>query len=227
MPVLNEAHQITDLLDHLRALQASHVVFVDGGSRDGTLDILAQTLQSHSNWQVRISACGRAQQLQAGVAGIESQWLLFLHADTRLPNEYRSEINNCELSGKKWGRFDVQFKSINRRFDVAMRVVARFINWRSRITSIATGDQAIFVRADLLHDIGGIPNLPIMEDVALSTRLKAVQRCYASRKKVVTSARRWQKNGVVRTVLLMWVMRFAFAVGVPSERLAAWYQNVR
>ena len=128
--------------------------------------------------------------------------LIFLHADTVLPANYRIEL----AKAKVWGRFDVLFLSSSR----VMKIIAFFINLRSRISGVATGDQAIFVSRDTFDSMGGFPELPIMEDVALCKRLRQLHRPYCSYAKVATSARRWEQNGVLRTVLKMWWYRLAY-----------------
>ncbi len=220
VPLLNESAVVKDLIAHLTqlieqddALQPE-VIIVDGGSHDGTCgDIEAAGLTLiHSD-------AGRATQMNAGAAVASQPLLLFLHADTRLPENYFSELQRADA----WGRFDV-------RFDVAsptMKMVAGFMNARSRITGVATGDQVLFVDARVFSAIGGFPVIPLMEDVAISKTLRQLHAPYCSRVKVTTSARRWQQHGVFKTILKMWWYRLAFFFGVSPNSLARGYYDVR
>jgi len=157
--------------------------------------------------------------MNAGAAIAKHEILLFLHADTRLPKTFLREIKQANV----WGRFDVRFDHSS----IAMKVIAMFMNARSRLTGISTGDQAIFVRAGVLAAIGGFPDVAIMEDIALSKRLKKIELPYCSKKTVVTSARRWQQNGVAKTVFKMWWYRLAYFLGVSPRILKNSYHDVR
>ena len=218
IPVLNEAAEIADTLTALAPLRARGVetIVVDGGSRDRTV-ALARPLAD----TVIESARGRAVQMNAGAAAAKpGNVLLFLHADTRLPAEAdRLVLDGLARSGRQWGRFDVR---ISGRHPL-LRVVARLMNIRSRLTGVATGDQAIFVTRDLFDAVGGFPDIPLMEDVALSRALRRSGTPLCLRPRALTSGRRWEKEGVVRTIVLMWRLRFAYSLGAEPARLARRY----
>ncbi|MCX2843029.1 TIGR04283 family arsenosugar biosynthesis glycosyltransferase, partial [Microbulbifer thermotolerans] len=208
VPLLNEREQLPQLIGHLRALQARdncEVIFVDGGSDDGSVEFL-----SAAGLTVIAAQRGRARQMNAGAAAAGGDCLLFLHADTRLPENALENIERALLRGKCWGRFDVRISGNSIWFPL----IATLINWRSRISGIATGDQGIFVRRDLFEELGGFADQPLMEDIALSGRLLELARPACIRARVTTSGRRWQKYGVLRTVLLMWRLRFDYWRGV-------------
>lgn len=157
--------------------------------------------------------------MNAGAAIAKHSNLLFLHADTRLPQGFLSEVQAAEV----WGRFDVSFDTES----TFMRVIATFMNARSRLTGVATGDQALFVNKDVFAEIGGFPLIPLMEDVAICKTLRQLHAPYCSKAKVLTSARRWQKNGVLKTVIKMWLFRLAYFFGVPPKLLARAYFDAR
>ncbi|WP_192879345.1 TIGR04283 family arsenosugar biosynthesis glycosyltransferase [Microbulbifer sp. A4B17] len=218
VPILNEKEQIAPLLRHLQDLQAlegCEVIVVDGGSTDGSVE----TLQP-SGLQLVHAARGRAVQMNAGALVAKGYWLLFLHADSQLPREAFRSISGLEKENVHWGRFDIQIVGNSFWFPL----IATLINLRSRFSGIATGDQAIFVRRSLFEAIGGFPAQPLMEDVELSCRLRSYYRPHCFWKKVKTSGRRWEKFGVLRTILLMWRLRFDYWRGVSAERLAKRYE---
>ena len=216
VPVLDEAATISAQLGELAALrrQGAELLVVDGGSADGTAR-LAHALAD----RVLDSVRGRAAQMNAGAAASRGEVLLFLHADTGLPPGAAGLIRAALAAGAAWGRFDVRIDGPQ----PLLRVVERMMNWRSRLTGIATGDQAIFVRREVFERLGGFPDLPLMEDIALAKRLKWVGRPACLRQPVRTSARRWQKHGVVRTILLMWRLRASYFFGADPRRLAVRY----
>jgi rSAM/selenodomain-associated transferase 2 len=217
VPVLNEGESIVDALDALADLRALgvEVIVVDGGSRDATVQG-ARARADH----VISAPRGRALQMNAGARRACGDVLLFLHADTRLPADAdHIVLDGLARSGRAWGRFDVRIDGENR----LLLAVAWLMNFRSRLTGIATGDQAIFVRRDAFHAVGAFPAIPLMEDIALSKRLKRVSRPLCLRAHAVTSGRRWDKNGVVRTVLLMWRLRLAYFFGADPKALARRY----
>lgn len=224
VPIFNEIAVLPALLAQLAELRADQLILVDGGSNDGSY----QWLEQHKDKAFTLlqTASGRALQMNAGAAQCTSDMIVFLHADTMLPKDAKKEILAARNNLRLWGRFDIAFSDVGSN-RIAMPVVAWFMNVRSRLSSIATGDQAIFVDRQLYNIVGGFPNLPVMEDVALCKQLKrhCVPAC--SRLKAITSARRWQQNGVIKTVLLMWALRLAFAFGVSPQRLAQIYQQVR
>lgn len=216
VPVLDEAGGIEAQLTSLRPFRerGAEVLVVDGGSRDDT-PRLAQALAD----RVIVSRRGRARQMNAGAALAGGEFLLFLHADTRLPPAADRAIGDAARAGARWGRFDVRIDTAN----PLLHLVATLMNLRSRWSGIATGDQAIFVRRDLFEAIEGFPVLPLMEDIAISKRLKAQAPPCCLRDRVSTSARRWEKHGVLRTILLMWRLRAAYFFGADPRQLATRY----
>lgn len=211
VPVLNEAASIGEALDALRGLGAE-VIVVDGGSVDGTVERVGDGAD-----RVLRAPPGRARQQNAGAAAASGDVLLFLHADTRLPPGALDAVRAC---GRGWGRFDVRLSGRRRAF----RVVERMISLRSRLSGIATGDQAIFVRRELFEAVGGFPEIPLMEDVALSRLLRRRGRPACLRLRVTTSSRRWERGGVLRTILLMWRLRLEYWLGRDPAALAARYR---
>ena len=216
MPVLDEAANIEAALQALAPLRARgvEVIVVDGGSRDGTAD-LARPLAD----RVVEAPCGRSVQMNTGAAVARGDVLLFLHADTRLPdNADRLVFDGLALSGRTWGRFDVRFDGGG-----LLRIVAATMNLRSRLTGIATGDQALFMTRAAFQSAGGFPPIALMEDVALAARLKRAGKPLALRARVTTSARRWRAQGTLRTILLMWRLRLAYFFGSDPNWLAKAY----
>jgi rSAM/selenodomain-associated transferase 2 len=216
MPVLNEAAGIEAALAALAPFRARgvEVIVADGGSSDGTAE-LARPLADRMVAGPR----GRSVQMNAGAAAADGDVLLFLHADTRLPEKAdRLVRDGLASSGRAWGRFDVRFDGGG-----LLALVARMMNWRSRLTGIATGDQALFVAAAAFVRVGGFPAIALMEDVALSARLKRIGKPLALHARVTTSGRRWRKNGTLRTILLMWRLRLKFFFGADPEKLAKIY----
>jgi rSAM/selenodomain-associated transferase 2 len=217
IPVLNEGDGIAAALDelaHLRAL-GTEVIVVDGGSRDATVE----RAQLRAD-RVVLAPRGRALQMNDGAERASGDVLLFLHADTRLPAEAdRVVLNGLDQSRRVWGRFDVKIDGRSR----LLPVVAWLMRLRSRLTGIATGDQAIFVRREAFQTVGGFPAVALMEDIAICTRLKRLGRPLCLRACVTTSGRRWEKNGVLSTILLMWRLRFAYFLGADPKQLARQY----
>ena len=217
IPVLNEAGRIAVALIALQPLRerGAEILVVDGGSTDGTAEIAARG----ADHVVRASR-GRASQQNAGAKQALGDTFLFLHSDTQLPLDADGLIADALNDGAVlWGRFDLRFDTDQ----TMLRVVATMMNARSRLTGIATGDQCLFVRRSAFETVGGFPALALMEDIALSTMLRRHSAPACLRNKVTTSARRWQKNGVWRTIFLMWWLRLAYALGVSPARLARWY----
>jgi len=217
MPVLDEAAGIVAALQALAPLRAQghEVIVVDGGSRDGTPALAAP-------WVDRVVAGprGRARQMNAGAALASGDVLLFLHADTVLPAAAASSLRAAMEAGALWGRFDVRIAGAS----VWFPVIAALMNGRSRLTRIATGDQALFVQATLFHRLGGYADQPLMEDVELSRRLRDVAAPACLKERVLTSGRRWETRGVWRTIFLMWRLRWAYWRGASPEVLARAYQ---
>jgi len=216
IPTLDEAGRIRASLEALAPLRARghEVIVVDGGSSDATVE-LARPLAD----QVLVSAKGRAVQMNAGARAARGEGLVFLHADTRLPALADALIINA-LKVYAWGRFDVRIEGSH----PLLGLVAGAMNLRSRLTGIATGDQAIFVRRDVFL---GFPEIALMEDIAFSRAMKRVGAPACLRERVSTSGRRWETRGVVRTIFLMWRLRLLYALGVEPQRLARDYADPR
>ncbi len=215
LPALNEASGIGASLAALQPMRAAghELIVVDGGSTDATA-----MLASVDADRVLNCARGRARQMNAGAAAATGEALLFLHADTRLPENAAALIDTA-LQQRCWGRFDVRIAGR----PVMLRLIARMMNQRSRLSGIATGDQAMFISRATFEQVGGFPEQALMEDIELSKRLKRLGPPACLRQQVVTSGRRWERHGVWRTMLLMWRLRFDYWRGVPAERLAAHY----
>ncbi len=224
VPVLNEAAAVESTLARLAPLRAhgTRVLVIDGGSTDDT----AALAKPHAD-QVLQSARGRAQQMNAGArAAIDggADVLLFVHADSELPDAADRLIDTAlRTSGRAWGRFDV-------RIDGAapiLKIVAAMMNWRSRLTGICTGDQAIFVTRSAFDQLSGFAPIALMEDIEFSKRAKRLSPPAAISKRVVTSGRRWQRYGIWRTIVLMWRFRVAYFFGADPQRLAQRYRDAR
>ena len=218
MPMLNEAGGIVEALAALAPLRARGVEIIvsDGGSGDATV-ALARPLADI----VVVAPRGRGRQMNAGAAASCGDVLLFLHADTRLPPDADALISDgLARTGRTWGRFDVRIAGAHRLFPV----VAAAMNLRSRVTGIATGDQAIFISRAAFGP--GFPDIALMEDIAMTRRLKRIGPPLCIVAPVVTSGRRWEKHGVIKTILLMWWLRLAYFLGANPVRLARSYGDV-
>jgi rSAM/selenodomain-associated transferase 2 len=221
VPALNEAAGIAATLEALRSWRAAghEVIVVDGGSADGTPERARAAAD-----RVICAPRGRAGQMNAGAALARGEILLFLHADTRLPESADAlVVHRLAASGRAWGRFDVRIEGKS----PLLPLIALCMNLRSRITGIATGDQAIFVRRDAFTQAGGFPAIELMEDIALSHALKRISPPLCLSDKLVTSGRRWESRGVLRTVLLMAWLRLQFFFGAAPARLARLYDSER
>jgi len=216
VPVLDEAACIEACLAPLQAMRARgvEVVVVDGGSRDATRAIASALAD-----RVIDAPRGRARQMNAGAEASRGAVLLFLHADTLLPADADESVARAVASGARWGRFDVTIAAADR----LLAVVAAMMNARSRLTGIATGDQAMFVRREDFRAAGGFADIPLMEDVALSKALKRIAAPACLRERVATSGRRWERNGILKTIVLMWRLRLAYALGADPRQLARRY----
>ncbi len=216
VPVLNEAPSLAAFLQGLDAYRQRgvRVVVVDGGSDDDTLSIA----RAHADLAL-LSPRGRASQMNAGAAACPADVLLFLHGDTQLPDHADLLVRRATRGACAWGRFDVRIASPR----PVLRLVSWMMNRRSRWSGIATGDQAMFVRHELFWQLGGFPDIPLMEDIALSRRLKKHGPPACLRERVTTSARRWERHGVWRTIALMWRLRAAYFLGADPTQLALQY----
>jgi len=217
IPCLNEAEGIVGTLAALQPLRnrGAEVILVDGGSSD-------DTLARSQPWVDRVltSPRGRARQMNTGAENARGDILLFLHADCVLPQAADGIIIDGLNRGRgKWGRFDVRLAGKH----LVFRVIETLMNWRSRVTGIATGDQGIFVTRTLFEAAGRFPDIALMEDIALSKRLKHFGAPLCLRHTVTASVRRWQTHGVLRTIVLMWYLRLAFWLGADPEELALRY----
>lgn len=217
VPVLNEAAELPSLLEHVSAYaqRECEIIFVDGGSTDQTVNQIQR-----AGYVVLQSERGRARQMNAGAGRASGEMLLFLHADTRLPDQADQPIHQALSAGKRWGRFDVNITGQS----LVLPVIARLMNLRSRLTGIATGDQAIFVQRELFTQVGGFPDQPLMEDIELCARLRKIAPPACLKARLTTSGRRWESRGVWRTIILMWMLRLAYFIGVPADQLAKRYK---
>ena len=220
IPTLNEADGIIDALNALSQLRADgvEVIVADGGSEDRTVEL------ARSRCDKLIEAPrGRGAQMNTGAQIATGEVFLFLHADTRLPQGAECLVTkDLAISTRTWGRFDVAIAG--RSF--LLPVIACLINWRSRLTGIATGDQAIFVKRGTFWRVGGFPDVPLMEDIIVSRRLRQISAPLCLSARVVTSGRRWDERGPVRTILLMWRLRAAHFLGADPHTLARAYGYV-
>ncbi len=216
MPVLNEAEALPATLAALSALRArgAEIIVADGGSTDETVALARAGADT-----VVAAPRGRARQMNAGAEAARGDILLFLHADTRLPVEADRLVVAAIAAGHAWGRFDVRIVGQS----PMLAVIGALMNLRSRLTGIATGDQAIFVTRAAFRKVGGFADIPLMEDIRLSRDLKRIGRPACLAAKVETSGRRWEAHGVWRTILLMWSLRFRYWRGADPADLARLY----
>lgn len=217
IPVLNEAEHIAETLTRLAPCrnQGHELIVVDGGSSDETVTVA----QSHAD-KVLCSGRGRAWQMNHGIAVAQGDILLFLHADTQMAHQVLTRAINAIEDGYFWGRFNVRLSGKHLMF----RIIERMMNLRSRLTGVATGDQAIFVSSECIDIIGDYPQIALMEDVLFSKRLRNLGWPACISQPVITSSRRWEEHGILRTVLLMWRLRLLFVLGVSVDKLAQQYR---
>ena len=219
VPVLNEETMIAATLESLLPLEPYEIIVVDGGSTDRTREI-AMGLGGF----VLSSERGRARQMNHGAARAGGDVLLFLHADTRLPASAFADIAAALADPRcVGGRFDVELEGSH----WMLKFIGALINWRSRATKVGTGDQALFVRREVFLRMGGYPDIPLMEDIALCRALKRKGGIACLRSRVVTSARRWENDGVWRTIVRMWTLKLLYLVGVSPARLQQFYADTR
>lgn len=219
IPTLDEADQICETLRALQPMRrAGHeIIVVDGGSRDNTVEVAGPWADL-----VLVGPRGRAAQMRLGMERASGELFWMLHADTRVPWRALEALDAAlETSGNCWGRFDVRLSG----YGLSFRVIEFMMNLRSRVSGIATGDQGIFVTRALYECVGGMPDLPLMEDVELSRRLRRWSRPLCLRQRVVTSSRRWERGGVLRTVVLMWWLRLRYTLGAEASDLARVYRT--
>jgi rSAM/selenodomain-associated transferase 2 len=229
IPTLNEELTIMATLAHTAALGFDELIVVDGGSLDQTpvlVESYRRRTQSPAQSPVRLvtAPLGRARQMNEGAKASCGEILLFLHADTQLPGDAKTMIDTT-LADQRMvgGRFDVRFD----RPSTWGSIISRMMNWRSRMSGIATGDQALFVRRPIFEQMGGFADMPLMEDIDFSRRLKQKGATAALTATVTTSFRRWKRHGPLRMLLLMWVLRFLYWIGVSPSHLVNWYKAVR
>lgn len=229
IPTLNEERTITATLAHTASLGFDELIVVDGGSTDNTPALLESyrlsTQSSALSPVLWVTAPpGRARQMNEGAKASRGEILLFLHADTQLPGDANTVINTA-LADRRMvgGWFDVRFD----RPSVWGTIISKTMNWRSRLSGLATGDQALFVRRPLFEQMGGFADIPLMEDIEFSRRLKRTGATAALTATVITSFRRWEQQGPLRTILLMWTLRFLYWIGISPSCLVQWYKAVR
>lgn len=229
IPTLNEERTIMATLAYTASLGFDELIVVDGGSRDQTLALIEshrRKTQSPAQSPVQLVTvpCGRASQMNEGAKASGGEILLFLHADTQLPDDAKTMIQAALTDHQVvGGRFDVRFD----RPSMWGTIISGMMNWRSRLSGIATGDQALFVRRPIFEQMGGFADMPLMEDIDFSRRLKRTGATAALTATVTTSFRRWEQQGPLRTILLMWGLRFSYWVGIRPHTLNRWYRLVR
>ena len=229
IPTLNEERAITPTLAHTATLGFDELIVVDGGSTDTTparLESYRLGTQSSALSPVYwvTAPPGRARQMNEGAKAGRGEVFLFLHADTQLPQNAKTVIDTVLADQQVvGGRFDVQFDHPS----MWGTMISKMMNWRSRLSGLATGDQALFVRRSIFEQMGGFTDMPLMEDIDFSRRLKRKGRTAALTATVTTSFRRWEQQGPLQTIFLMWTLRFLYWVGTSPHTLSRWYGSVR
>jgi rSAM/selenodomain-associated transferase 2 len=229
IPTLDEERTIMSTLAHTASLGFDELIVVDGGSTDGTPALVeSYRLSTQSSGLCPVqwvtAPRGRARQMNEGAKVSRGEILLFLHSDSQLPDDAKTMIDRT-LADQRMvgGRFDVRFD----RPSMWGTIISRMMNWRSRLSSIATGDQALFVRRPIFEQMGGFADMPLMEDIEFSRRLKRKGATAALTATVTTSFRRWERHGPLRTILLMWTLRFLYWIGISPSHLVEWYKVIR
>ena len=224
IPAYNEGEEIVNRLQELFLRHAiKQCVVVDASEAEVFGKTRARVFAAFPDQTLNYIAAntiGRGAQMNAGAASSDGNILLFLHADTLLPEGALKQIRHGVRAGWHWGRFDVRFDQAGWSF----RTIASMMNWRSRKSGIATGDQAMFMTRAAFDLVGGFDEIDLMEDIAMSKKLNTIGAPLCLDMKVMTAARRWQQKGVLRTVLLMWWLRLAYWLGVSPTKLAQWYR---
>ncbi len=220
VPVLNEAANLVNFLQPLQSLRALglEVIVVDGGSRDQSVALARPWVDN-----IVTSDPGRARQQNRGAEVARGDYLFFLHADTRLPPDFMSTLESCRQAEARWGFFRVRLSGR----PLMLRFIERMMSWRSQLTGVGTGDQCLFVRRENFWAVGGFADIALMEDIEICRRLKLMGRPYVVARPVITSSRRWQQQGIVKTIVFMWSLRLAYWLGVSPGRLAARYYPAR
>ena len=226
IPVLNEEEALAPLFKGLLPLDFEEIILVDANSQDRTVEIAKTFLKTPSlpHYKIISGPKGRSVQMNTGAAQATADLLLFLHADTKLPHNAKTVIEQA-LSQPHvvGGRFDVRFPQDHGY----AWMVSRMMNHRSRFSGICTGDQAMFVRRAVFESMGGFADIPLMEDIEFSRRLKRMGAVVALKEIVTTSFRRWEQHGPLRTILRMWILRFFYWLGWSPDRLHQYYHHVR
>ena len=217
VPVLNDAAVLSKLLDQLQDIRSlgHEVIVVDGGSHDDVVHVCEKRVD-----QLIHSASGRASQMNKGALQAKGDIFWFLHADSLIEAGCLDEILRLTQHEKVWGRFDVKLSGKDWR----LRIVEFLMNWRSRLTCIATGDQGIFLTREAFNQVEGYKEIPLMEDIEISKALKKISTPFLPGQMITTSSRRWQSQGIFRTILLMWSLRLAYFLGISADRLSAYYR---
>jgi hypothetical protein len=217
IPTLNEARAIAATISMLKKHRQTEIIIVDGGSQDQTVEI-AKSMDV----EVLTSAVSKATQMNTGAAEATGDVLLFLHADTRLPDDFE----NCVLAAMARDEICAGAFSLGIDSGVAgLRFIERVANWRSRFFQMPYGDQALFVSRSLFQEIGGYPEYPIMEDFEFVRRLKRKGKIAILPQSVQTSARRWLNYGILKTWLLNQIIIVAYYLGISPQRLSQWYSR--
>lgn len=224
IPAYNEAQTLADCLSNLFDTQAVGECWVIDASEKALFDSIEAQLQLIDRQPclhyIRADQKGRALQMNQGANLSSGAILLFLHADTRLPENAFAQVQAAIDCGAHWGRFDVHFDHPGPVY----RMIASMMNWRSRTSGIATGDQALFITRGAFDLVCAYDEIPLMEDIAICKKLKSIGPPACLRSQIETSARRWENQGVFKTIMLMWWLRFAYWIGVSPQRLSDWYR---